>query len=397
MPLFQRAKLSARSLRLCVGAAGLCTLIAALPAQKGKPRPEVPPEVLKTPFGTTEVGVLEGTQYRIDIPEDWNHSLVVFYHGYAEHGVTYHAAEKLGGQESPILERHFAVIQSAYSEGGWALPQAFPETQALRHYFDRTYGHPLETYVAGASMGGALTMITLELDPKPYIGGLDLCGAVPPTFESFDRRFAQRAAFDYYFPNLLGPLVPVPLTYDDTAAIREKIATALKANPEAATELRSLMGLHTDANVASDISYFTFVVQDMQKRAGGNPFDNRNTIYTGTNPTATTSDYALNDGVRRYAADPKSRVYLFSHYTPSGRLTKPMLAVHTIYDPTIPAGTLGLYDHMVQAAGFGENLVQQYVHREGHCNITSEQVGDAFDELVRWTHKGPRPTPGLLK
>jgi hypothetical protein len=24
-------------------------------------------------------------------------------------------------------------------------------------------------------------------------------------------------------------------------------------------------------------------------------------------------------------------------------------------------------------------------------------MGDAFDELVRWTHGGPRPTPGVLK
>jgi hypothetical protein len=36
------------------------------------------------------------------------------------------------------------------------------------------------------------------------------------------------------------------------------------------------MGLHTDADVAHDIGYFTYVVGDMQRRSGGNPFDNRN-------------------------------------------------------------------------------------------------------------------------
>jgi hypothetical protein len=41
--------------------------------------------------------------------------------------------------------------------------------------------------------------------------------------------------------------------------------------------------------------------------------------------------------------------------------------------------------------------VQQYVDREGHCNFRKEQVGDAFDELLRWTHGGPRPAPGLQK
>ncbi len=356
----------------------------------------MPPEVLNTPYGTTEVGVINGVQYRIDVPENWNHSLVVFYHGYAEHGVTFHTAEKLNPQIFPILERHYAILQSAFSQGGWALPQAYPETETLRHYFDHTYGHPAEAYVAGFSMGGALTMVTLELNPRPYLGGLDMCGAIGPTFESFDRRFAQRAAFDFYFPNLLGPLVPVPAGYDNNAATREKIAAALRANPQAATELRSLLGLHSDANLASDMGYFTFVIGDMQRRANGNPFDNRNTIYAGTNPSGTTEDYALNDGVRRYAAEPRAREYLYNHYTPSGRLTRPMLAVHTVYDPTIPASALALYDHMVQGAGYGENFVQQYVRREGHCNISGEEVGRAFDELVRWTHKGPRPIPGLL-
>ncbi len=340
--------------------------------------------------------MLAGAQYRIDVPADWNHSLVMYFHGYARHGVSFRIAEKLETQPNVFFQHHYAVAQSAYSQPGWALPQAYSETELLRRYFVKAHGQPHDTYVAGGSMGGALTMITLELNPKPYIGGLDLCGAVGPTFESFERRFALRAAFDYYFPGLMPPLVPVPADYDDTAAVREKIIAALHAKPDAAAELRSMMGLHTDISVANDISYFTFIVGDMQRRSGGNPFDNRNYIYTGTEATSAAGDIALNDNVHRYAADPKAREYLYRHYTPSGHLTKPMLAVHTIYDPTIPPTSLSLYDHMVQGAGFGENLVQQYVHHEGHCVIMADEVGHAFDELVRWTHLGPRPTPGFL-
>ena len=48
-------------------------------------------------------------------------------------------------------------------------------------------------------------------------------------------------------------------------------------------------------------------------------------------------------------------------------------------------------------AGFGQNLVQQYVKRDGHCNFSPDEVGRAFDELVIWTHGGARPVPGLLK
>lgn len=371
----------------------LAGTVANLHAQK----PASTPQVLHTPAGITEVGVLDGAAYRIDVPEDWNHSLVVYYHGYSEQPVAFPIADRLNSHALPLFQRRYAVVQSAYSETGWALQQAYPETEQLRKYFVRAYGMPRETYVAGGSMGGALVMVTLELDPKPYIGGLDLCGAVGPTYESFERRFAWRAAFDFYFPGLMPPLVPTPPDYEESQALRDKVLVALHANPTAATELRRLTGLHADVEVARDMVYFTFVIADLQRRAGGNPFDNRNYIYTGTNATGSASDDALNDGVGRYAADPQAREYLGHHYTPSGHLGRPMLALHTMYDPLISATTLSLYDHQVQMAGAGQNLVQQYVHRDGHCAFTAEEVGRAFDELVQWTHGGARPTPGLLR
>ena len=223
---------------------------------------------LKSPVGTTYTGTLDGTPYRIDMPNDWNHMLVVYYHGYAQQPVTFHIAEKLNARQMPMFERHYAVAQSAYSLPGWALPQAYPETESLRKFFDKKFGQPKETYVAGESMGGALVMVTLELNPKPYMGGLDLCGAVGPTFESFERRFAMRAAFDHYFPGLLGPLVPVPTDFLADQATRDKIAVALTKNPAAAAEMRSMLGVHTDISLGSDIAYFTFVVGEMQRRAG---------------------------------------------------------------------------------------------------------------------------------
>jgi hypothetical protein len=362
---------------------------ATLRAQKS-----VAPAVLRTPTGVTEVGTLDGAPYRIDVPASWNHSLVVFYHGYALRPYTYHLAAHLDGQQKPFYDRHYAVIESAYSRSGWALEQAYPETEALRRYFVKKYGQPKETYAAGGSMGGELTAITLELNPKAYVGGLDLCGAVGPTYAAFDRRFALRAAFDVYFPDVMPPLVPVPANFEDTTADRDKVLAALRANPTAATTLRNLTGLHSDADVAHDIAYWTFVVGDMQQRAGGNPFDNRNLIYAGTGG-ATAGDLELNERVKRYAASPKARAYLVRHYTPSGRLERPMLALHTIYDPIVQVGQLALYNQIVEAAGYGDNLVQQYVDREGHCNFTEDEIGGAFDELVKWTHGGPRPVAGL--
>jgi hypothetical protein len=373
-------------------------LASALPLDAGAPTPTpTHKEVLRSPLGLTEVGLLDGAAYRIDVPAHWNHALVVFYHGYALQPVTFHIAARPESREMPFFDRHYAVIQSAYSRTGWALQQAYPETEALRHYFFKQYGQPTETYVVGRSMGGDLVAITLELNAKPYLGGLDLCGAVGPTYQAMEHRFAMRAAFDVFFPGVMPQLVPVPANYEDTLADRNKVLDALRANPEAATLMRNLTGLHSDLDLAHDIAYWTFVVSDLQHRAGGNPFDNRNYIYTGSSPNSSASDFEINARVRRYAALPRARVYLMRHYTPNGHLGRPMLALHTIYDPIVDPSQLSLYNHQVQAAGFGDNLIQQVVDREGHCDFTEEEVGQAFDEMVRWAHGGPRPVPGVVR
>lgn len=373
-------------------------LLSALPLRAATPvQKPTQSRILQSPDGLTEVGLIDGAPYRIDVPTGWNHSLVVFYHGYALHPESFHIAEHLTGQQEPFFARRYAVLQSAYSKTGWALQQAYPETESLRRYFIRKYGQPRETFVAGGSMGGELVAITLELNPKPYLGGLDLCGSVGPTYLSFGNRFAMRAAFDYYFPGVMPPLVPVPADFEDTLADRDKVLAALRSDPSAATMMRNLTGLHSDLDLAHDIAYWTFIVQDMQHRGGGNPFDNRNFVYSGTSLTSSASDLELNDKVKRYASVPQARAYLMRHYTPNGHLGRPMLALHTIYDPIVQISQLGPYDREVQAAGAEDNFVQQVVDRDGHCNFTQNEIGDAFDEMVRWAHGGRRPAPGVLK
>ena len=375
--------------------------LAVMPlAARGQasPTPKNDAEVLKGANGAiTEVGVQSRAEYRIDVPANWNQSLVVFYHGYSESTFRYRLDGSMGVQPEQMYRRGFAVIQSGYSETGWALQAGYADTEALRKYFVKKYGQPRETFVAGGSMGGALTMITMELNPKnTYAGGLNLCGAVGPSYVHLNRRFAIRAAFDFYFPGLMGPLDPVPSNFEESEALRQRVLAALRSKPDAALAMRELTLLHSDVEVARVIGYFTYVIADMQKKSGGNPFDNRNWIYTGTSVT-TATDYALNDGVKRYAPDARARDYLMAHYWPSGRLTRPMLALHTTYDPLIPANTLTLYASEVAHAGYADHLVQQYVHREGHCTFTADEVGHAFDELLTWVHSGKPPQPGFLR
>jgi hypothetical protein len=124
---------------------------------------------------------------------------------------------------------------------------------------------------------------------------------------------------------------------------------------------------------------------------GGNAFDNRDTIHTGTG-----DDVAVNDGVKRYRADDSARVLAIRDYTPTGRLARPMLSVRAVFDPMIGAYPSDRYPEIVQLAGSGEMFAQQYVRDSGHCAFSPQEVRSAFNELRRWRQTGARPAPGAV-
>lgn len=336
-------------------------------------------------------GSLQGASYRIDVPAHWNHRLVVFYHGTGGAPVSFNAGDAPSPMFTSILARGCAVIQSGYSEGGWAIDAGAADSERLREDFVRRYGKPLQTLAMGMSMGGTLAVAALEHQPGIYAGALSLCGALEPSDRLISRDFALRAAFDHYFPGLLGALAPVPADYRGDAATTAKIAAALHANPEARDALLRWYGAADADNLAPVIASIGDEMRDLQQRTHGNPVGNANLVYVGSG-----DDDALNDGVRRYRADAVAAAWLANRYTPGGRLSRPLLELHDVGDPLVPADGAFEYALAVQRAGRADNFVQQYVHHEGHCVFTPEQIGTAFRELTGWVDAGHRPHAGRL-
>lgn len=398
MPLTQTARLrTLLAIALMAGVSSPAFTQATTSAAQKTPPPDTPaPTIYKAANSMVEVGTIDGVPYRIDLPNNWNHNLVVYYHGYSHSPLHYKPDAPETAKLRGIIHKGYAVVQSAYSQTGWAVQWGYSDTEKLRKYFVKKMGQPKETYVAGESMGGALTMMTIEKNPKPYTGALNLCGAVGSTYSNLQRRFTLRAAFDYYFPNLLPSLPVIPANFVETEALRQKVFAALNAKPAGAEAMRRLTDLHTNAEVARMMVYFTFVLADIQHKAGGNPFDNRDTIYMNTSDDPKT-DYALNDGVSRFGADARARKYVLDYYEGTGHVTRPTVALHTVYDPVIPTSRLTPYLELVTKTGHGGNYVQQYVHREGHCNMTPDEVTRAFDELVNWVHTNRPPAAGFLR
>ena len=338
----------------------------------------------------TEFGKLQGAEYRIDVPAKWNHGLVVYCHGYDPHpgGVGYDEKKPLPPELAVFVTEGYAVIQSGYSAGGWAVEQAIPDVEALRKYFVQHYGQPKETYITGHSLGGLLTVAMIEKFPEVYDGGLDLCGVVGSTLKVLTRAFDSRVVFDYYFPGALPNPAKVPRDYELTEQASKTVFDRIRAKPKAAAVVRKLEGMHNDRDLAGTIVFVTYVLKDIEQRAGGNPFDNRDTIYTGS-----PDDNALNDGVKRYAPDPNALAYLQRFVTLTGHLTRPVLAIHTTYDPLVPPSIPNEYSLLTREAGSGDWFVQQYVEHDGHCAITAEETEKGFQQLKRWkdTHQAPKP------
>jgi pimeloyl-ACP methyl ester carboxylesterase len=339
-----------------------------------------------------EIGDINGAKFRIDVPENWNGGLVMYCHGYNPKPVAYENP-KLAPVLAVFVDAGYALAQSGYAAGGWAIQEAVIDTEGLRRYFVKKYGPVKETYVTGHSMGGFLTMVLMETAPSTYDAGLPLCGPLAsPIFFMGRGAFGGRVLFDYYFPGLLPDPAKVSADFQNTREVQDRILGALEAAPEKAEILRRRDGLKNNKDLASTLSFVTYMLKELQQRGGGNPFDNRNTIYGGT-----PDDNAVNAGVKRYAADAKAVEYLRTYYTPTGSVMKPMLAVHTSYDPLVPTWIPNTYESLVEQSGTARNFVQQYVKHDGHCTILPHEVARAFSELREWKSSGVRPHGGELK
>lgn len=360
---------------------------AQAPTQKmaTKPAPETRPET------RIEKGRINGAEFRIEIPAGELQGLVVYCHGYQLAALPYgFDSNRAGALRQVFLGRGFAVAESAYSRQGWAVKEAVEDTEALRRFFVANFGAVKQTIVLGHSMGGMITLATIEKYPEIYDGAMPMCGPLTPTINGLQERlFDMLATFDFHFPGIVGPLTSLPKTARLDGA---KVKAAVAAAPEKAKRFAQRYSLASANDLAGVLTFFYEINREIQERAGGNPFDNRNTLYDGFE-----DDVALNRGVKRYAAEAKAREYLRQHYSPTGRIADPVLTLHTTYDPLIPGRFVSQYEEVARLAGTQDLFVTRYVEMNGHCNFTPAQTGAAFDLLLKWIRDKVRPEPGELR
>jgi pimeloyl-ACP methyl ester carboxylesterase len=344
----------------------------------------------QSPLGATKVerGTINGAPFYIEVPANWNKGLVMYAHGYTVVGdkPPDHASERVKAFHDVFLSRGFAFAASDYSVQGWAVKEAIEDTEALRRYFVSRYGQPGETYVTGHSMGGHITMAIIERYPEAYQGALPMCGPLGAAVDFLTAGpFDMLVTFEALFPGTIGS------PYEPSREIGKKVEAALAADPDGAARYAP----HYDregTQVPGALSLFHALVGELKQRAGGEPFDNRNRIYAGFG-----DDVAMNRTVKRYAANPAGRDYLRQYATPTGRITDPVLTIHTTADSLVLGQDVSAYDIPTILAGTSDRFVARFVDAKGHCNFTPAQTATAFDALLTWARDGTRPAPGEQK
>jgi hypothetical protein len=142
------------------------------------------------PPGTLEytqvLGTLDGADYELLIPDNWNGILVVACRGYQ------HDQPEIGGTlawlgvnptgpfgfgRSMMMGHQVAIAYSTYGAGGFCVKEGIIRTHQLTEYIIENYEVTGPVYLVGISMGGFVACILAEKYPNLYDGVLDVCGA----------------------------------------------------------------------------------------------------------------------------------------------------------------------------------------------------------------------------
>lgn len=321
-------------------------------------------------------GELQGAPWRLDVPTHWNGELVMLAHGYEPVGVPRATPMAAADSTQALLDAGYAVAQSAYSSQGWAVADAVADMERLRQHTLAELKQVRRTWMLGFSMGGAVTVASLEQHPQAYDGGISLCGANLPGEALAEDLVTTLVAFDYFFPKAdglpAGGLVSREAAALPQMALYQGIAAALATRPAAAAQLATRLQVAPDA-LAGVISLHALVLHELAQRAAGMPAGNLGTVYSGFG-----DDAAFNAGVQRLQASAAGQAYVRERLALSGTLQKPLVIQFNHDDPTIVPRMQAVYPQQAARAGSAAKLRVLPLAGEGHCGFSGAQVLDAL-------------------
>jgi len=382
---------------------------------------------------TVLTGSLAGARYEIAIPHPWNGTLFLYAHGYVPPGRPNPAtAVPFPALRSWLLDHGYAAAGSSYGRTGWAVEQGLHDQIALLDYFTLRFGKPRRTIAWGGSEGGIISAGLVQRYPNRIAGAIPIAGPLEGGVAAWN------AVLDlgFAFKTLLAPQSQVQLVHIANPATNLQLAYGLLTKAEKtaigrarlalAAALYDVPGWYDAAKpepgsgsfrarlsaqeqwLQNFVFPFAFSFRaELEQRAGGNPSWNTGVNYAkqlarSANRVEVAALYRsarldlakdLQTLARkpRLSADPKSVQYLSRNIVFNGRVSIPVLTVHTTADGLVPVEAEQAYGSVVSAAGKHALLRQLYVRRAGHGNITSAEGIVAFQVMMRRLDTGGWP------
>ena len=356
-------------------------------------------------------GVHNNAGYRIEVPHNWNGSLVMWAHGYRGDPATDPRALELTVDNHPLrdylIANGFAWAASSYSRNAYDPAQGAKDTHALTQLFNGKFAKPRRTYVTGASMGGHVTGIVAEQWPRSYDGAMPICGVLGD-YELFDFFLDFNVSAQTlsgvgkqfpYGPDYLTATVPAT-----KAALGPAFPFAMNPQGQALaglTQMRSggVRPLFDQGwlfwnGVAGDFLFGLGVGNGTLPRQPGMALDNSDVVYQfDADPVLSLAEQGFNAAVQRLSADPQARHRNgIANVAPTtGNLKIPMLSLHTLGDLFVPFLMEQVYAQRVATNGASNLLVQRATRDFGHCTFTPSELVTTFADLVKWVDGGLKP------
>ena len=388
-------------------------MLAALGASAGPP-PRYFVDEAKLPFdqgpggpSTRFWGVHNKAGYRIEVPENWNGSLVMWAHGFRvgdplELTVDNHPLRDF------LIANGFAWAASSYSRNMYDPAQGAKDTHALTTFFNGKVERPKRVYITGASMGGHVTAVVAEQWPQYYDGALPICGVLGDYelfdyFLDFNLAAQTLSGIGARFPfasDYLGTTVPAT-----KAALGPGFPAFLNATGENFKSLVKLRSggvrplfdqgfLFWNSPQLGDFLFGLGVGGGTLPRQPGVAVQNSDVEYHFDADLALTPDErAFNEDIQRITADRQARrINGIANVPPTtGDLRIPMLTLHTLGDLFVPFHMEQEYARRVAAHAGSHLLVQRATRDFGHCSFTPIEFVTAFTDLVGWVEFGVKP------
>jgi len=346
-------------------------------------------------------GIHNGAGYQIEVPDNWNHELVLYAHGFRGTGLE--LTVSMPRIRAYLVANGYAWAATSYSKNGYDVKQGVKDTHALGERFNGLVGHPARTYLTGHSMGGHITGVAIEQYPRAYAGAMPMCGVM-----------GDNELFDYFLDYnlvaqaLAGVQAQFPFPADYQTAVVPVVRAALGSAYPNGLNAQGLKLRGVTQNISGgvrpsfNISFaawgnFLFTVGVTGGDIGvapGNVQDNHDTIYQiDSDPALSADEIALNAAVLRVTMDPQGRHPNGIANIPmiSGRLPIPVVSIHTIGDLFVPLSMEQLYAQRVAAEGASDRLVSRAIRDHGHCGFAVQEEEIAFRDLANWVTNGVKP------